>query len=112
MLAAFAYSSATLVALLSQSLAYGGAMRFPTGLPTASGSMLAAMPARTPVLETDDAIVLVLGAPGGSARPGYLDGVTRLEKLIFLLERETPIREWMTDKADFRSYRFGPFSSL
>lgn len=86
-------------------------MRFPTGLPTSPGSMLAAMPARTPVLETDDAIVLVLGSPGGSERPGYLDGVTRLEKLIFLLERETPVREWMTDKADFRSYRFGPFSS-
>jgi hypothetical protein len=62
-------------------------------------------------LETDDAIVLVLGAPGGKEPPGRLEGVTRLEKLIFLLERETPVREWMTDKADFKSYRFGPFSS-
>ena len=62
-------------------------------------------------LETDDAIVLVLGAPGGKEPPGRLEGVTRLEKLIFLLERETPVREWMTEKADFRSYRFGPFSS-
>jgi uncharacterized protein len=62
-------------------------------------------------LETDDAIVLLLGAPGGKERAGYLEGVTRLEKLIFLLERETPVREWMTEKADFRSYRFGPFSS-
>ena len=60
-------------------------------------------------LETDDAIVLLLGAPGGE--PGRLDGVTRLEKLIFLLERETPVRDWMTEKADFRSWRFGPFSS-
>jgi hypothetical protein len=62
-------------------------------------------------LETDDAVVLVLGAPGGKDPQGHLEGVTRLEKLIFLLERETPVRDWMTEKADFRSYRFGPFSS-
>lgn len=68
------------------------------------------MPDRDPI-ETDDAIVLLLGAPGGSQPPGHLEGVTRLEKLIFLLERETPARDWMTDKADFQSYRFGPFSS-
>ena len=67
--------------------------------------------AKPPVLETDDAIVLVLGAPGGTDRPGYLEGVTRLEKLVFLLERETPVRDWLTEKADFRSHRFGPFSS-
>lgn len=62
-------------------------------------------------LETDDAIVLLLGAPGGSERTGYLEGVTRLEKLVFLLERETSARDWMTEKADFHSWRFGPFSS-
>lgn len=62
-------------------------------------------------LEIDDAIVLLLGAPGADDRRGYLEGVTRLEKLIFLLERETPARDWLTEKADFRSYRFGPFSS-
>jgi uncharacterized protein len=60
-------------------------------------------------LETDDAIVLVLGAPG-SSHPGYLEGVTRLEKLLFLLEHETPVQEWLTEKADFHSNRFGPFS--
>jgi uncharacterized protein len=64
-----------------------------------------------PQLETDDAIVLLLGAPGGSDRQGYLEGVTRLEKLVFLLERETPARHWLTENADFRSHRFGPFSS-
>jgi hypothetical protein len=73
--------------------------------------MLARMSDTTEPLETDDAIVLVLGAPGGKERKGYLEGVTRLEKLIFLLERETPVRDWMTEKADFSSYRFGPFSS-
>lgn len=64
-------------------------------------------------IETDDTIVLVLGAPGGKRTVGLTrgTGVTPLEKLIFLLVRETPAREWMTDKADFRSWRFGPFSS-
>jgi hypothetical protein len=67
---------------------------------------------KEPRLETDDAIVLLLGAPDAEQeRPGYLEGITRLEKLIFLLERETPAREWLTDDADFRSWRFGPFSS-
>lgn len=73
-------------------------------------SMLARMANKAP-LETDDAIVLVLGAPGGNEKAGWLEGVTRLEKLIFLLERETPVRDWMTEKADFHSWRFGPFSS-
>jgi hypothetical protein len=65
---------------------------------------------RKPV-ETDDLVVLVLGAPEGEGRQGYLEGVTRLEKLVFLLERETPAREWLTERPDFRSYRFGPFSA-
>jgi hypothetical protein len=62
-------------------------------------------------IETDDAVVLVLGAPGGPSKPGYLEGITRLEKLVFLLERETPIGRWLTEAADFRSHKFGPFSS-
>lgn len=61
-------------------------------------------------IETDDVVVLLLGAPGGSDPPGHLDGVTRLEKLVFLLERETPVRSWVTESADFRSHKFGPFS--
>jgi hypothetical protein len=62
-------------------------------------------------IETDDVIVLLLGAPGGAEVPGYLDGVTRLEKLVFLLEHETPVRSWVTEVADFRSHKFGPFSA-
>lgn len=62
-------------------------------------------------VETDDVIVLVLGAPGGPYERGYLEGITRLEKLVFLLERETPAGRWLTEAADFRSHKFGPFSS-
>jgi hypothetical protein len=62
-------------------------------------------------IETDDLVVLLIGAPGGPHERGYLEGVTRLEKLIFLLERETPAAKWSTERADFRSHKFGPFSA-
>lgn len=65
-----------------------------------------------PVFEVDDAIVLLLGAP--SKLPQLADrmqGVTRLEKLIFLLERETSLRDLLTEKPEFIAYNFGPFSA-
>jgi uncharacterized protein len=65
-----------------------------------------------PVFEVDDAIVLLLGAP--SKLPQLADrmqGVTRLEKLIFLLERETSLRDLLTEKPEFIAYNFGPFST-
>lgn len=67
---------------------------------------------QTRVLETDDAIVLLLGAPGRTERSrGRVDGVTRLEKLLFLLEKETPAASWLLESADFQAHKFGPFSA-
>lgn len=64
------------------------------------------------VLETDDAIVLLLGAPGATERDrGRIEGITRLEKLLFLLEKETEAAAWLKETADFRSDNFGPFSA-
>jgi len=64
------------------------------------------------VLETDDAIVLLLGAPGRTERTrGRIEGITRLEKLLFLLERETPAAAWLKESADFSTHNFGPFSA-
>lgn len=60
--------------------------------------------------EIDDAIVLLLGAEVPGASPGEIKGVTRLEKLIFLLERETNSKEWLQEDAKFEPYNFGPFS--
>ncbi|WP_124894593.1 hypothetical protein [Microbacterium sp. Y-01] len=61
--------------------------------------------------EIDDAIVLLLGAPVPGAKPGEIRGVTRLEKLIFLLERETRAKkDWLSEDANFEAYNFGPFS--
>jgi len=72
---------------------------------------MAGPPQQPRPIETDDVVVLLCGAPGGPQPRGSLEGVTRLEKLIFLLERETPVRTWLTEVADFRSDRFGPFSA-
>lgn len=40
-----------------------------------------------------------------------MQGVTRLEKLVFLLERETSAKNWLSESADFRPYNYGPFSA-
>lgn len=61
-------------------------------------------------IEIDDAIVLLLGAGVEEGRPARLQGITRLEKLIFLLERETKSARWLTQNAEFEPYNFGPFS--
>jgi len=61
--------------------------------------------------EIDDAIVLLLGAEVPGAASGEIKGITRLEKLIFLLERETKSKdEWLGEDAKFEPYNFGPFS--
>lgn len=62
-------------------------------------------------LEVDDAIVLLLGAPSdGAFEPGHIDGVTRLEKLLFLLQQETNIGQHLEDP-EFYPHNFGPFSA-
>lgn len=60
----------------------------------------------TPELDVDDAIVLILGAHPESK----LRGITRLEKLLFLLEKETNVGSRMTEDPEFEAYNFGPFS--
>ncbi len=78
----------------------------------AASDMEGSMATDTPELEVDDAIVLLLAAPSRlSTLKGQRKGITRLEKLIFLLERETPVKEWMIEGADFRPHNFGPFSA-
>ena len=67
---------------------------------------------RRGILEVDDIIILLLGAP--SSNPmlvGKLKGVTRLEKLMFLVERETSINEIIEEGMDFTAHNFGPFSA-
>lgn len=68
--------------------------------------------ATSPEVEVDDVIVLLLGAPSKvPALRDRMEGVTRLEKLIFLLEQETPIGDQLTEKPEFEPHNFGPFSA-
>jgi hypothetical protein len=66
----------------------------------------------TAPVEVDDLIVLILGAPGGlPAHEGRIDGITRLEKLVFLLEQESSLGKLLSESPDFKPYNFGPFSA-
>lgn len=70
------------------------------------------MEPQRPELEVDDAIVLLLGAPSRvPTLRNRVEGITRLEKLLFLLERETPLGEELSENPEFESHNFGPFSS-
>lgn len=59
-------------------------------------------------VEIDDVVVLLLGAPGADA--GRIEGITRLEKLVFLFEHESALSGMMTESGDYRPYHYGPFS--
>lgn len=59
-------------------------------------------------VEVDDVVVMLLGAPG--AAPGRVEGITRLEKLVFLFERESALSELVQESADYKAYLYGPFS--
>lgn len=62
-------------------------------------------------VEVDDAVVLLLGAPSDNLKAGEIEGITRLEKLLFLLEKESGVAGLLTEDPDFHSHHFGPFSS-
>jgi uncharacterized protein YwgA len=65
------------------------------------------------MLEVDDIIVLLLGAPtNNQALVNQIKGITRLEKLIFLIERETSLNTLIDEDADFKPYNYGPFSDV
>ena len=64
-----------------------------------------------PGIELDDLIVLLLGTPTKNrALKGRIEGITRLEKLIFLIEQETSIPKILTEDTNFKPCNFGPFS--
>lgn len=62
--------------------------------------------------EIDDLVVLLLGSPSEFPElQGQIHGVTRLEKLIFLLDKEGDVGKWLQESPEFESHNFGPFSS-
>lgn len=63
-------------------------------------------------LEGSDLVLLLLAAPTSvpSAR-NRVNGITRLEKLLFLVEQETSVPSSVTgEKLAFIAYNYGPFS--
>lgn len=54
-----------------------------------------------------DLLLLALGAPPFE---GELNGITRLQKLLYLSEQETPIMGDVVGGFDFVAYNYGPFS--
>lgn len=60
-------------------------------------------------LDAEDVVLLLLEANERLLRKSSLDGITRLEKLIFLLEKETDF-EGVGKFFLFEPHNFGPFS--
>lgn len=59
-----------------------------------------------------DLLLLLLYVPGESGRVGEpIRGITRLQKVLFLLVQESEIGKKFAEKLSFQAYRYGPFSS-
>ncbi len=64
----------------------------------------------TPLISSD-LILLLLAARGPNQVPeNRIDGVTRLEKLLFLLDQETEVPHAIDSPFRFLPYNFGPYS--
>lgn len=58
-----------------------------------------------------DLILLLLAAPTDVVEAqGRINGVTRLEKLLFLAAKEEDINAFVEDDYEFVAYNFGPYS--
>lgn len=61
--------------------------------------------------EVDDAVVVLLGSPTNvGSLDGEIKGITRLEKLMFLLEKNSQIARYLDEPLEFKSFNYGPFS--
>jgi uncharacterized protein YwgA len=62
-------------------------------------------------LHAPDLILMLLAAQAGTRSVQQrLDGITRLEKLLFLADQETTVRSEVADPFVFEPYDFGPYS--
>jgi uncharacterized protein YwgA len=60
-------------------------------------------------LERDDLLLLLLLAMSEKSKQ-RVAGITRIEKLMFLLQKETVFSGKVHEKFDFKPWKFGPFS--
>lgn len=60
-----------------------------------------------------DLILTLLYAPGQSGEEGEaIRGITKLQKLVFLLIEEGGFKERLSEEMEFEAYDFGPYSSV
>ncbi len=62
------------------------------------------------LLSSDLILILLAAATGTKSVRGRLDGITRLEKLLFLADKETSIPSDVAEPFVFQPYDFGPYS--
>ena len=63
---------------------------------------------KLPGITRRELLLLVIGIDGGSSPSRGVSGITRLQKLIFLLDQEQEVRP--EDGFDFEPYKAGPYS--
>jgi len=67
-----------------------------------------------PQIDHADLVLLVLGAPTADPnQTSRINGITRLEKLTFLLDQDSRFREvadMPTEPLHFRAYHYGPYT--
>lgn len=61
-------------------------------------------------LEKEDVLLLLLSALSGPAAKKEVASITRVEKLMFLLQKETDFSGRLQDRFEFKAWKFGPFS--
>lgn len=61
-------------------------------------------------LDREDILLLLLSALSGGEAKQRIAGITRLEKMIFLLQKETKFSGKIESKFSFEPWKFGPFS--
>lgn len=69
---------------------------------------------RTVTIDHTDLVLLLLGAPTADPeQKGRINGITRLEKLAFLLDEETDFQKRArvpTEPLHFKPYHYGPYT--
>lgn len=60
--------------------------------------------------EREDILILLLSALSGPEGRQQVRGITRLEKMMFLLQKETAFSGKLQSKFNFEAWKFGPFS--
>ena len=70
------------------------------------------MNAEVSISSATDVLLVLLYSPGTSNKEGEpIHGITRLVKLMFLLEKETSFKDIINNNYKFDAYDYGPFSN-